>query len=85
MQDERGNLCPLAMNQLRFELLGAARLAGVANGNQMGHDAFGDNTHPLFYGKAVAVLRSIPGEQGTAVLKVSCEAVPEATLKLEFR
>jgi hypothetical protein len=39
-----------------------ARLSVVDNGNQMGHDSFTESTHPLFYGKAVAVLRSIPGK-----------------------
>ncbi len=43
---------------------------GVANGNQMGLDSFTDATHPLFYGKAVAVLRSRPGQSGDVTLKV---------------
>ena len=64
MLDADGNLCPLAMDGLTFEVTGAAKLMGVANGNPMGFDAFTDNTHPLFYGKAVAVLRSIPGQPG---------------------
>lgn len=65
MVAENGDVCPLAMNQLTFTVEGAAKLAGVANGDQMGFDSFTDNTHPLFYGKAVAVLRSLPGSSGS--------------------
>lgn len=71
MVDERGILCPLAMDNLTFKAEGAAALKGVANGDAMGHDSFTDETHPLFYGKAVAVLRSIPRQSGEAKLIVS--------------
>ena len=74
MADKDGNVCPLAMDMLEFSVEGAARLMGVANGNQMGHDSFTDETHPLFYGKAVAVLRSNPGQSGVATLNVRSES-----------
>lgn len=84
MHDSEGNVCPLAMDMLSFKVEGAARFMGVANGNQMGHDVFTDQTHPLFYGKAVAVLRSIPGKSGPAVLSVSSESGIEANLEVVF-
>jgi beta-galactosidase len=84
MVDEKGNVCPLAMDNLSFEVDGAALLMGVANGNQMGHDVFTDKTHPLFYGKAVAVIRSIPGQSGDASLKVKSESGMEANMKVSF-
>jgi len=84
MVDENGNLCPLAMDNLSFEVDGAAVLMGVANGNQMGHDVFTDNTHPLFYGKAVAVIRSIPGQSGEASLELKSESGMEASVKVSF-
>lgn len=74
MVDMDGNVCPLAMDMLEFSVEGAARLMGVANGNQMGHDSFTDSSHPLFYGKAVAVLRSIPGQSGVAAINVRSES-----------
>jgi hypothetical protein len=30
----------------------------------MGWESFTDDRHPVFYGKAVAVLRSLPGQGG---------------------
>jgi beta-galactosidase len=71
MTDENGILCPLAMDKLTFKVEGAANFIGVANGDAMGHDVFTDDTHTLFYGKAVAVLRSAPGQSGKARLFVS--------------
>lgn len=60
MVDDAGVPLPLAMDKLEFNVEGAAQLMGVANGNQIDHDSFTDNSHSLFYGKAVAVLRNIP-------------------------
>lgn len=84
MVDENGTVCPLAMDNLEFSVEGAAKLMGVANGNQMGHDSFTDNTHPLFFGKAVAVLRNIPGESGEATLKVKSEGGIESQIEVDF-
>jgi beta-galactosidase len=82
--DQDETVCPLAMDMLEFSVEGAARLMGVANGNQMGHDVFTDNTHPLFYGKAVAVLRSIHGQSGVAVISVRSESGMEAKAEISF-
>ena len=72
------------MDKLTFTVEGSARLSGVDNGNQMGHDSFTDSTHPLFYGKAVAVLRSIPAKAGEAVLKVKTDGGIEEAVTLKF-
>ncbi|MDF1575386.1 MAG: glycoside hydrolase family 2 TIM barrel-domain containing protein [Bacteroidales bacterium] len=84
MVDAKGRVTPLAMDLLEFSVEGAARLMGVANGNQMGHDVFTDKTHPLFYGKAVAVLRSIPGQSGEATLHIRSESGFEDTAVMNF-
>ena len=74
MLDADGTLCPRAMNELTFSVDGrAAELMGVGNGDPMGMDSFTDETHPLFFGKAVAVLRSKPGTSGPSTLKVSAD------------
>jgi len=71
--DPNGRVCPWAMDQLTFKVDGAAKLIGTGNGNPMGHDIFTDDTHPLFYGKAMAILRSKRGEPGIATLMVVSE------------
>jgi len=54
---------------------------GVANGNQMGFDSFTDETHPLFYGKAVAVLRGKRNQPGKGKLKVRA---PDRQIRAEI-
>lgn len=73
MVDADGNLCPRAMDKLTFETTGPVVFMGVANGDQMGMESLTDKTHPLFFGQAVAVLRSKPGETGEATLSVTSE------------
>jgi beta-galactosidase len=73
MVDDQGNVCPWAMDSINMRVEGAAAFKGVANGDSMGHDVFTDESHTLFYGKAVAVLRSTPGQSGEAKLIVSTQ------------
>lgn len=73
MLDEDGTLCPLAVNGLNFEVQGAAELIGVGNGDQMGMESLSDNDHTLFFGQAVAVLRSKHDEIGKAHLEVTAD------------
>jgi beta-galactosidase len=82
--DQSGTPCPRAMDELSFSVTGAATLQGVANGNPLGHDAFTDATHPLFYGKAVAVVRSMPGQSGTASLSVKTAAGIQSSIEIEL-
>ncbi len=82
--DAKGNLCPLAMNELTFETEGAASFLGVANGDPMGMDSLTDDKHRLFHGQAVAVLRSKPGASGPASLKVTADNGPRAEVRMTF-
>ena len=82
--DAKGNLYPLAMNNLRLETEGAALFMGVANGDQMGLDTLTDETHPLFHGQAVAALRSKPGASGPAVLTVTDDNGIRASIRVNF-
>ncbi len=73
MVDDQGNLCPWAMDKINLKVEGAATFMGIANGDSMGHDVFTDESHTLFYGKAVAVMRNIPGQTGEAKLIVTTQ------------
>ena len=82
MLDAKAAACPLAMDTVTYTVDGPATLAGVGNGDQMGMDSLTDNTHPLFYGKAVAVLRSRPGQEGTVTLNAKVEGLPETRVAI---
>ncbi|MBD5778295.1 DUF4982 domain-containing protein [Pelagicoccus sp. NFK12] len=82
--DEKGTLCPWAMDTLEFEVEGAAVFMGVANGDAVQMDGLTDDRHPLFYGQAVVALRSKPSQSGEAVLRVKTEGLPASELRLQF-
>ena len=80
--DERGVRDPRATDRVRFALRGPGEIVAVGNGNARGLDSFGKtDSHPLYFGKAVAVVRlegnhsvtltaSVPGlDKGEIVLR----------------
>ena len=79
--DAAGTRDPLAADRVRFALTGPGEIAAVGNGNARGLDSFKDvSSHPLYYGKAVAVVRRT-GE-GKIVLTASVPGLEPATLEI---
>ena len=62
--DEKGTLCPLADNLVRFKVDGPAEIAGVGNGDPMSIEPFQADYRKLFYGKAMLILRTKDGQTG---------------------
>ena len=79
--DARGVRNPLAMNRVKFSLAGPGRILGVGNGNPHAFEPFTKTeSHPLFYGKAMAVVRRDgPGE---LVLSASSDGLAPAAARL---
>lgn len=69
--DSEGREVPAADFMLHFELSGAGELVGVDNGNAADTLCLKGKDKALFAGKALAVVRSLRGEPGTATLTVS--------------
>ncbi|MFC1763177.1 glycoside hydrolase family 2 TIM barrel-domain containing protein [Planctomycetota bacterium] len=82
--DAQGLLCPLAHHRIHIEITGPGVLAGIGNGNPLGLDRFSDNTHTLFFGKAMLILRTtdIPG---TIQILVESTELPSASVVLASR
>ncbi len=79
--DKDGTVCPLDNRVVSVSIDGPAELVGIANGNSIGMDPFTDAAHPLFYGKAMIVLRSRPGlnpESGSVQLTATSVGVEKA-------
>lgn len=70
--DEKGTLCPLADNLVRFKVDGPAEIAGVGNGNPLSLEPFQANYRKLFFGKAMLIVRAKEGRGGT--IRVSAES-----------
>ncbi|MCB9302857.1 MAG: DUF4982 domain-containing protein [Lewinellaceae bacterium] len=67
--DENGNLAPLADNKVEISVEGAGRLAGAGNGNPQSFEPFQDKQVSLFYGKAMAIVRS-GSDAGSTTVRV---------------
>jgi beta-galactosidase len=79
--DANGVRNPLAMDRVFFKLSGPGQILGVGNGNAHAFEAFTKtDSHPLFYGKAVAVIRR--AALGPLKLTVSAPGLTPATTDL---
>lgn len=81
--DGDGNVCPHDDRVVRYEVEGAAGLVAVGNGDPRGLDSFVDSEHPLFHGKAVAILRGDTGGRGRVTITATAEGVEPARVTLE--
>lgn len=69
--DDKGRVVPDAELELDFSVEGTGELFGVDNGNAADTLSLKGTHKRMFSGKALAVIRSIKGERGSAVLHVS--------------
>ncbi len=81
--DERGTLCPLAENLIKFEVSGPAEIAGVGNGDPLSLEAFQAAGRKLFYGKAMLILRTKEGKGGSVRVTAESDGLKAAELALQ--
>ena len=81
--DTKGTRDPRATNRIRFALAGPGEIVAVGNGNPRGLDSFAETAcHPLYFGKAVAVVRRKAGETAPIALTASANGLKPATVTL---
>jgi len=73
--DKNGNLCPLAMNEVKFNLEGAATIAGVGNGDHHFPAEFDADHVTLFYGKAMVIVRANESKGGSIRVTATSEGL----------
>lgn len=71
LRDKEGREVPTADNMLKFSVSGDGELFGIDNGNAADTLSLRGNQKQLFSGKALAVVRSIKDQKGTAILTVT--------------
>ena len=79
--DADGNLCPLADNQVYFDVEGAAFIAGVDNGAQASMERFKDNKRKAFAGKCLVVLQN-NGDAGSVRLTARAVGLSDASVAI---
>jgi beta-galactosidase len=84
--DKDGIRDPWAMNRVRFTVSGPGEIVAVGNGNANGLDSFKDvSQHPLYFGKAVVVMRRAAGKTGAVVLTAACDGLMSASVVFNVR
>jgi len=83
--DEKGTLCPLANNSVRFKVDGPAEIAGVGNGNPLSLEPFQSDNRKLFYGKAMLILRTKDKQAGRVLITAESEGLTSAKVSVQCR
>jgi beta-galactosidase len=83
--DQDGNLCPLAMNHVKFRIEGPATIAGVGNGDHHFPAEFDADHVPLFYGKAMLIVRAAETKRGSIRVTATSEGLRQAEASLRSR
>ena len=76
--DKQGIPVPTSMNDVQFSVAGPATIAGIGNGDPMAYDPFSDDSHPLFYGKAMLIVRSKAAESGEIRISAQSDGLVSA-------
>lgn len=79
--DAEGHLVPTAAHMVYFTLRGPAELAAVASANPSHTEPYRGNTHSLWRGRALAVVRP-HGTPGDVILQAHADGVTGATLPI---
>jgi len=82
--DRDGNLCPNAESEVRFQVNGAAFIAGVDNGSEISMESFKAHQRKAFYGKCLVVLQN-DGNKGSIKLSATSDKLKSATLRIGGR
>jgi beta-galactosidase len=78
VEDKEGNVCPLADNLVTFRIEGAARVAGVDNGNPATLESFQANQRRAFGGLCLLIVRPNRGEAGPIRVLSSSDGLESA-------
>lgn len=81
--DENGTIVPDAENQIRFEIKGDAKIAGVDNGNPVSHESMKGSSIKVFNGKCLVVVQA--GEtNGEVFLSAFADELKEGQVKIQI-
>jgi beta-galactosidase len=82
--DANGTLVPRADNMVKFQITGAAFIAGVDNGSETSHESFKADHRKAFNGMCLAIIQS-QGKPGKVDMKATSDSLPLASTSIEVR
>lgn len=75
--DAQGNVVPTDNRKVSFSVSGPAELPGFCNGNPIDHTGMTNPNQKFFNGKIMAVVRAKRNSEGSAIVTVKAEGLPE--------
>ncbi len=81
--DKNGHVVPTDSRKVRFSISGPAKLVGFCNGDPTDHTCMQDKKQRFFNGRMIAIVRSVRGKSGEAVITVKAERLPELTIPVQ--
>ena len=85
IEDQHGNLCPMADNLVHFAVTGSGTIAAVDNGNAASVESFQADHRKAFSGMALLIVRSKPGEAGRIRIVATSEGLTKDTAEIVTR
>lgn len=82
IEDDDGNLCPLAENLVTFDVTGPASIAAVDNGDAASTEPFRGNSRHAFAGMALLVIRPERNRAGRIIITARAEGLRHASVEL---
>lgn len=79
--DAKGRIVPDAAPMVTFKVDGPVRLIGLGNGDPNCHEPEKGPDHSLFHGLGQAILQSVPGGFGEAILRITSPGLKDEVLK----
>jgi beta-galactosidase len=84
MEDDDGTVLPLANDRVNFKIDGPGEIVAVGNGDKDGQD-LDASSHPLYYGRALVVVRRNGGSGLPLKLTASAPSVRSASVTFSRR
>lgn len=83
--DGQSQLVPRAANAITFSVSGPGQLVAASNGDPTNRTVFSSAQRSAFSGKAVAIVRSLPGQTGEIILTASANGLTptQSTIRAE--
>jgi len=82
IEDQDGNLCPLADNLVQFKVEGAGNIAAVDNGNAATVEPFHADHRKAFSGMAFLIVKSDAGREGSISIEATSAGLQSASVQL---
>jgi len=82
LNDTSGSFVPRDKRAIRFTIDGPGEIVATDNGDPTDFVAFPSTTRKLFNGRAIAIVRALPGKRGPIRVRVTADGLPDATVQI---